>query len=167
MAQVKSNAAEVAAGVVRLVQGLGYQGRGAVKATLAEDVRDGVAQVILERTVLDQRGSDGLPLAPLAPSTIERKRRLGFPETILVETGKMLAESQLRGEAEVSRESVGIVYGTTEENRLKAEWAHEGRRRKPRRRKRPFFALTEADDPVLDRIHEKGLDVQAEAGGAE
>ena len=152
--------AAVVAALGRDVDSLGFRGRGP-RGMLGEDVADMVAEIVMDRTVNRQAQPDGSPLAPLRPATVERKRRLGYPDTILVETGRMLAQAQLQGDADLSDpHEMRVVYGLDDEARQKAEWAHEGA---PNRARRPFYEIgtDPADLAALDGVVAEGLDAQA------
>lgn len=161
----KSNLAEVLSRIGTDVNSLSFRGAGN-NGTLADDIRRTVASVIAERTVDRQQQPDGKDLAPLKPRTLERKRRLGFPDTILVETGEMLSSEELMGEvAELSDHSLEMEYGLSDSTKVKAEWATVGNDETPLRAPRPFYEIgeNEADRKAVDDTVRDGLDKQAKA----
>lgn len=165
-----SNLSEVIGRLARDVNGLSFRGRGRT-GTVAEDVQNVVAEIVIDRTVLRQQAPDGERLAPLADSTIERKRRLGYPDLILVETAEMLSLPQVTGALDLYGDhDMVISYGTDEWPQLKAEFAHEGFDNRP---KRPFYAIGSdpRDTSAVDAAVAAGLDAQAMAawggGGGE
>jgi phage gpG-like protein len=159
-----SNRDAVAAEVAGLARAFGLRRRGRYR-TLADDVRTLVAEAVYDQTVLAQKQPDGSPLAPLAPSTLAEKRLRGYPETILVRTGHMLDLEQLKGEMEASDTSLAMTYGTDEEARQLAEYAHEGSRKKVRRPKRPFYALDDKGEKDLGELMDEALGNQAGDAG--
>lgn len=156
-----TNRGAVIGRLVQDVTGLSFRGA-TPQGVLADTVRDAIVEVIMGRTALDQKQPDGGDLAPLKPATIARKRRRGYPDTILVETGKMLAQDELRGDLDVDDHDMTITYGKSGDTREKAEWAHEGSGNRP---PRPFFAIGDdpADRDVVDKVVAEGLDAQARA----
>lgn len=124
-------------------------------APLGDELLDAAADAIYEQTVVAQQDPDSNPLAPLRPYTLDRKRRLGYPETILVETAKMTAVEQLRGERDVGPASAVAWYGVSDPEVQKAEWAHEGA---PGRAKRPFFGIPARALPLLGRAVDQAAD---------
>ena len=127
MAHVDTNLASVALGLGRLRDAFGLDAPGRYGKTFEGDARRVIAEGNYHRYVLDQEEPSGSPLAPLAESTLAEKRRLGYPDTILVRTGLMLSMEQLEGEAErVDRGTLEMTYGTTEQAKLEMEWATEG-----------------------------------------
>ena len=164
--KITSNKEEVQAGVQALRDALTVRAPGRYK-TLAEDVQDAVAEGVYDQTVMAQLDPDGAPLAPLAPATLVRKQRLGYPETILVATGQMLSLQEIKGELNVTGDVVEITYGQTAEAREKATYAHEGSRRKPKRPRRPFFAINDRLYETLDHLFDEALGKAAENQGAE
>lgn len=156
----RSNRDQVVARLRSDVVGIGFHGVGR-DGRLSGDVQKVIAQVIVDRTINRREDASNAPLAPLKPATIARKLRLGFPETILVETGHMLAEEQLLGELAVDENhAIEIAYGKDEYAELKAEWAHIGG---PNRPERTFFAIgnDEQDHAAIDGTIHRGLDMQA------
>ena len=80
-------------------------------ARLGDQFADIIASGIQERTITQQKGGEGMPLAPLKSRTLARKRRLGFPSTIGVETGEMLSIEQVRGQVAFSEDTLVMIDG--------------------------------------------------------
>lgn len=163
MAFISSNRAAVVAGCAALGRGLSLKNRGRYRS-LGDDAADLIAEGEFDRTALDQKEPGGSPLKPLSPRYLADKVRRGYPRTILVRTKAMLALAELRGEVSVTADEMVMTFGTSEETRQKAEWAHEGGRHRPAR---PFVGLDERIEADLDRLAEEGLDRQAEDMGCE
>jgi hypothetical protein len=156
MAGIRSNHEEVAAGIKAIAQSWDFRGRGRFK-TLGQDALDVVAQGIYDRTVLDQTDPDGVPLAPLKPRTLARKRRKGYPDTIGVETGHMLDYRQLQGRRAIERRTASVEYGQDAIAEQEAEWFQEGSKTK-NRPPRPFMDLDDRIEGELDDLFEEVLD---------
>jgi hypothetical protein len=115
---------------------------------LGDELLDRAALAVYVQTAYRQLDPDGNALAPLAPSTLARKRRMGYPDTILVETSEMLAINQLAGTRTVTRDFAMSRYGVSPWERKKAEYAHQGSRNRPRR---PFYAINDLARAMIDR----------------
>lgn len=154
--------------IVKAIRGIkasfAFSAKGRYKR-LGTDILDSVAQAIYDETVLEQKEPGGAPLAPLRASTLRRKARLGQPSTIGVATGRMLAMQQLQGRRQISGTTASMTYGTTEEERQKAEWFQAGSK-KQKRRKRPFYDLNRRTERDIDGIIEDVIgDVIRRLGG--
>lgn len=148
MAVVRSNLPDVVR-AIRDVAGclnmnaVGRHGR------VGEDALDVIAEGIYDRAVLGQREPGGGPLADLAPATLADKRRRGYPDTIGVRTGHMLAMEQLRGERSITSSTASAEFGRDEEARERMGWFSEGSRRgRGRRRRQPPRPVYELDDAI-------------------
>lgn len=92
-----------------------------------------------------KEGPDGERWQGNASSVIERKGR----DDANVDTGALLSREQIDGEQSVSRNEASMTYGTDDDCRKKAHWAHEGQ--SVLRIRRPFYAMSDADvDAVVD-----------------
>lgn len=160
---ITSNRLEVVAGLRRFAGGFGLRRVGRYKK-LGEDIADAIAQGELDRTVNDQRTPEGNLLAPLSPKYRARKLAEGYPDTILVREREMLTQKQLVGLLDIRDSEMAMTYGTDQDQRDKAEWAHEGAGNRP---ERPFVGLDAKIERDLDRLVDEGLDRQAVGMGAE
>jgi hypothetical protein len=160
VANVTSNLQEVVNEFKSMSSSLTMLAPGRYKGRLGQDVIDLVAQGIVDQTVLGQMDPSDLPLAPLARSTLERKRRLGYPETIGVETKKMLSMKQLRGTNVVVKNRTEMRYGVDQQSRDKSVWFQEGVKRKggTRQSARPFYGLNKKIVADLDALITECLD---------
>jgi len=156
MATVKSNYPEIARGMDELRGAFNMHSRGRYR-TLGDDLLDVLAQAIFDQTVNYQRDPDNTHFRPLAPSTLARKRRLGYPDTIGVETGEMLSMPQLTGQRTITPRMASVVYGENESARQKAEWFQEGRKGKqPARR---FFEINPLFEKDMETLIDEVLDL--------
>lgn len=149
--EVRSNLPEVLRGIRDVADCLNLRAVGRY-GLLGEDLMDLTAEGIFDRTVLGQQEPGGGPLAPLAESTLARKRKAGYPDTIGVATGHMLALDQLKGDRSVSADRATMAYGRDEEARLRMAYfseGHGGRRRQP---PRPVFEFDDRIDAELDAL---------------
>jgi hypothetical protein len=156
----QSNLAAVIERLNRDVGSVGFLGRGR-DGMLADDVRKVVSEIVIDRTVLGQKDPDLRPLEPLQPSTVRKKLANGFPDTILVETKEMLAQEQLMGELALKEQTaIDISYGTNDDAKRKAYFAHTSYGSRP---ERPFYAIGEGpdDQASVDMVVSAGLDAQA------
>lgn len=162
MASVYDNFPEVRHALKAIAQSWDFRGRGRWK-TLGEDALDVVSQGIYDRTFNAQATPDGGPLSPLRPSTLQKKHRLGYPETIGVESGSMGSHAELQGERQVERRTASMTYGTNEHTRQEAEWFQEGRAgvQAPR----PFYDLDDRIEADLDQLFEEVLEANLKALG--
>jgi hypothetical protein len=158
MADVRSNLAEVTR-AIRDVAGclnmnaVGRHGR------VGEDALDIIAEGIYDRAVLGQREPGGGPLAKLSPFTLEDKARHGYPSTIGVRTGHMLAMDQLKGERAISSGAASVEYGRDAEAKERMDWFTRGRRRGRRRQPpRPVFELDDRIEEDLDDFVDEVVD---------
>lgn len=164
MAKVTSNRVAVVAGLKGFAGGFSLRGRGRTKS-LGDDLADAIAQQIVDRTVLQQKDPSGRALAPLRPATLERKRRLGYPETIGVETKEMLSFAEVRGDVAVGADRMTMTYGDGDGAKVKGEWFQDPSN--PAQAPRPFYGVDDRGNPDLDAAADAGLDAQAKALGAD
>lgn len=130
------------------------------------DALDIIAEGIADRTLNQQQAPDGGPLAPLAPSTLRRKRALGQPDTIGVGKGEMLQQRHLQGERTVTAAQASVEFGQDAEAKEKATYFSEGSRKKKRRQPpRPFFELDDRIEEQLDGLVEEVVDNAIERNG--
>jgi hypothetical protein len=155
MAGIRTNLPEVIRAIKAIAQSWDLRSKGRYKS-LGVDMLDIVAEGIYERTVIEQEGPDGEPLAPLAPSTLARKARLGFPETIGVEHAKMLALEELKGERMIERRTASVIYGKDEQAKEEAEWFQDPSN--PNQPDRQFMGLDERIEATIDALFEEVLD---------
>jgi hypothetical protein len=127
MSSIQSNFRDIARNIADLGDTLNLRRRlkGASRR-VGDDLLDVTAVAIERRTVVEQRGPDGAPLAPLRPATIARKIAGGFPLTIGIQTYEMLDLDQVRGEQVVTDTTAQMTYGTKDTARAKAEKFQEG-----------------------------------------
>lgn len=158
MADIKHNLPEVVAAIKAIAASWDFRARG-MRKTFGEDALDVVAEGVFERTFFDQQRPDGSPLASLAPSTLRRKRRLGYPETILVETKAMGDLDEIKGRRAIERRTASMTYGLGSDTfeAKKAEWNAEGNAEQ-NRPPRPFYELDDAIEGRLDDLFEEILD---------
>jgi hypothetical protein len=165
MAGIRDNFPEVKAALSAIGESWDFRKRG-LRKTFGQDAVEIVAKGIYERTFVDQLEPDGSPLAPLKPSTIEKKQRLGYPETIGVETGEMGKLTELEGEPVITRRAIRMTYGLDSDTQSKAEWFTEGDH--PVQEPRPFYELDEVIEGELDQLFEGVLERNIhDAGGRE
>lgn len=119
---------------------------------VGDDALDIIAEGIYDRTVLGQQEPGGADLAPLAPATLRRKEKLGYPSTIGVEKGLMLDADQLKGERSITSEAASMEYGKTELAKLEAQWFQDPNRAHGKQPRRPFFELDERIEQDLDNF---------------
>lgn len=156
MAGVKSNLMDIEHALHELgcVLDLTRVPRG--RRRLADEAVAVVAAGILDRTKNKQVDANGKPLAPLKQRTLARKRKRGFPDTIGVQTGDMLAIKELEGLVAISPKQVTMIYGDNEEDRQKAEWFTEGK--EGVQAPRPFYELSKEDEKNLDILFTEAAD---------
>lgn len=159
MATVRSNLGEIESCLSALARPVDFR-----KKRLGATILDALADRIQQRTVGEQTDPSGRPLAPLKASTLRRKRRKGYPDTIGVETGDMLQQSAVRGRQSVTDTQASMRFGLTEEQEAKATYFQEG---KPgRQRARPFYDLDRRDEAALDGMIDGAIeDTIREQGG--
>jgi hypothetical protein len=141
MARATSNAEAVARGLLAIADAID------LTDGIGEDCLDLIAEGIADRTIADQAMPDGGPLPDLTAPYLKRKVAQGFPALTLVRTGAMLAMVNLKGERTIAPDSAAMTYGTTEAERAKAGYAHDGA---PGRPERPFYGL---DDAIAAAVH--------------
>jgi hypothetical protein len=151
MRSVISNRVAIIHDLYRLKNKLTFTGPGQYRGMLGLDLVDLVAESIMEQTVLDQSDPRGNPLAPLSPKYLASKVKQGYSDLILVRTGEMLSLKNLRGQFMVQAVHVQMVYGGNQQVMQKAEWAHEGSKKR-NRPKRKFYELNEHTNAELDRV---------------
>jgi len=151
MAGAVSNFDEIEASIRRVAKCLQWD-RKTNRGRVGDLAFDLILDAIHDRTINEQMDANGKPLAPLKPGTISRKRKLGRSMRILESTGEMLSFKELRGRRVLGPNLAIQDYGQSSDAKEKAEWAHEGSRKKPRRRKRPFYSIPEEAIPMLDDL---------------
>lgn len=132
---------------------------------LGDEVADLIAVGIQTRTIDEQQGPGGDPLAPLSPRTVARKLRKGFPATIGVETGEMLEIQQVRGMVAIGSGEMVMEAGLSQAVKDKVAFFSEGdpKNNRPARR---FYELDEEIEAQLDDLFEEVADERLRELGA-
>lgn len=150
MSRVTSNLPEIRRSLFELGQILNFRRRPSGGGPrVGEEILAMIATVIEERTIRRQQDPLGRPLAPLRPSTLTRKRRLGYPSTIGVEEHKMLAFNEIRGDQMVTDKVAAMTYGQGSDQRAKAEWFQDPSN--PNQAAREFYDIGKDGEKLVDR----------------
>jgi hypothetical protein len=84
------------------------------EGSLGEDIAHIVARSIVDRTVAEQKASDGSPLKENEPRYAAYKRKRYQAHQPLIRTGQMMSLQSVLGETSISADSIEMRYGTGE-----------------------------------------------------
>lgn len=169
MAGIESNLPEVLEAVEQVLERFNFQARGPDGKGLGHEMLDAIAEGIHERTLNQQKGPSGEPLAPLSQSYRAWKVQRGHPDLIGVKTGHMLSLNEVKGERQIEESEATMAYGwpgsvdaSGNTSREKAEKFTEGPGNQPAR---PFYELDDdVEQAAFDRA-ELALDELVEELG--
>jgi hypothetical protein len=113
MADIESNLDDIDRWLNEAIASVDFTRPGS-EGSLGEDIAHIIAQGIIDRTVAEQKTSDGSPLKENEPKYRARKLKKYGVEQPLLRTGQMLSLQSVLGETSISADSIEMKYGTGE-----------------------------------------------------